>query len=374
MPVIDASHLSHARLQALRHADSLPLSTLCKQVQRENYRAWQAWERAQEYASVMQGRYHTTVEADTFTLTCDDHVAPVTAPLRDYWTLALGQRPRTRKDPDPMDVLKLSISKNALIERKTLEDLLTDTEASILPMARGMADNVRLALAYRLKDFRNFEHNGAQCKVLAVPTRGSKGLDIWIHVQRRSTDTVQYSPEPVCQISGNGGTQPVQVTISDYSYHDLLHAIGSGASLEAFGEQHYFESDIRKLAQSLLEASCLPLWPGILLALTPDAVQAIKAVERLLGALDAGLGTVSLLSLDHTPANRQALAQELAQGFGEALGKLQEQLGYDAPMVEKIQAKYDALAVKIALAESVLGVEIDCLDAQADVELALAAA
>ena len=138
--------------------------------------------------------------------------------------------------------------------------------------------------------------------------------------------------------------------------------------------RHYFESDLRKLAQGLLEASCMPLWPGVLLALTPEASQAVDALQHLLGALEAGQGAVSLLSLDHTPANRQALAQELAQGFGEALGKLQEQLGYDAPMVEKIQAKYDALAAKIALAESVLGVEIDCLDAQADVELALAAA
>ena len=284
-------------------------------------------------------------------------IALIADGLRDYWTLALGQPPRTRKAQTKVDLLKLSISKDALIERGTLHGLLTDPQATLLPVERGAADNVRLALSYRLKDLRNFAQGGAQCKVLAVPTRGSKGLDIWIHVQRRSTEAVEYSSEPVCQIRGSGAGEPVTVAVSDHSYPDLLQAIGTSTSLKEFGARHYFESDIRKLAQGLLEASCLPLWPGILLALTPEASHAIQGVRRLLEALDAGQGTVSLLSLDHTPANRQALAMELAEGFGEQLAKLTEQLGYEAPMVEKIQAKYDALASKIALAESVLGVE-----------------
>ena len=382
MPVINAEHLSHARLKALRQAESLPLSALCKQVQRENYHDWQAWERSQDYATVMQGRYHTEVQETSFTLTSDEAVAPVTRPLRDYWTLAQCQRPTTRKAQTKMDLLKLSVSKDALIERETLHALcLADPQVrelplmTLLPMTRGMADNVRLAVRYRLKDFRSFTQEGVKCHVDATSTDGADGVDMWVHVKRRTKGSVKFTTEPVCQVIGNGKAPlAVRVTPTGESYPDLVRAIGTAASLEEFGQKYYFESDIRKLAQGLLEASCLPLWPGILLALTPEAALAIKSLERLLEALEAGQGTVSLLSLDHTPANRAALAQELAAGFAAALAKLAERLGYPSPTTEKIQAEYDALAARIALAESVLGVEIECLDAQADVELALAAA
>lgn len=283
-----------------------------------------------------------------------------------------------------MELLKISVSKDARIDKKTLlmlghvavQSWSVEEFDGCLRDSRPPADNIRLALAYRLRDWQRFEHYGETCRAIATPTKGVKGLDVWVHVQTRKAESVEYSQEPVLQITGNGMSQPVTLAVSQsgYQYNDLVRAIGSSDSLQAFGAQHFFESDLRGLCKGLLEAACVPLWPGVLLVLTPEARERIDVLERLLSTLDVGTVTLSCLSLDNTPANREALARELAEGFTEQLEKLQERLTFTAPNYAALQTEYDALSTKIALTESVLGVEMDCLDAQVAVELGLSAA
>lgn len=357
--LVNAEHVSHATLKALRQADTLPLAKLCQQVRQENYHAWRQWETSRDWQRVLNRQYGLFQDAP---------MAP--APYNDL-PLFHTQENMT------MDLLKISVSKDALIHRDTLLAHLDESAHALLPLSRGTADNVRLALTYRLRPYRRFADGLDTCQAIPTPTKGAKGLDIWVHVQRATRDSVEYSPEPILRITGDGGKQPVEVTVSTIGlekYRELVRAIGSAESLQAFGEQYFFEPDIRTLAKKLLEDACLPLWPGILLCLTEEGHAQVEAVQTILGALHGGQARVSLMSLDNTPANREALARELAETFVPQLEKLTERLGYPAPNVEAVQAEYDALLQKLALAETVLGVEIDCLDAQVGVEMALGAA
>lgn len=357
--LVNAEHVSHAKLKALRQADTLPLARLCQQVRQENYQEWHRWEQTRDWRQVLSRQYG---------LFRDAPMAP--APYTDL-PLFHVQEPMT------MDLLKISVSKDAVIRRDALLAHLHETRHALLPLSRAAADNVRLALTYRLRPYRRFADGLDTCQAIATPTRGAKGLDIWVHVQRATRDSVEYSPEPIMRITGDGGKNPVEVTVSTIGlekYSELVRAIGSAESLQEFGAEHFFEPDIRTLSKKLLEDACLPLWPGIMLCLTGEGHAQVQSVQAILGALDGGQARVSLMSLDNTPANREALARELAETFVPQLEKLTERLGYPAPNVEAVQAEYDALLQKLALAETVLGVEIDCLDAQVAVEMALGAA
>ena len=284
-----------------------------------------------------------------------------------------------------MELLRITISKDAYIARATWAHRLATYCPELVPLAaplypdRGPTDALRMALGVALRPFtREFQNTaGEWSKILAVRTRGVKGMDLRIHAQLRSKDNVEYQGTLGSIFGGWPAGAPFQRTWSEGTatlYPDLVRALGDLDGLVAMGQSVLFESDLRELCQGVLEQACMPLWRGVFVLLSDEAVARATGLQTCLEHLDNGTASLARLSIDNTPANRQALARELAEGFIEQLESLTARAGHTAPYLVRLQAEYAALAERIALAETLLGVEIPCLDAQADTEMALAAA
>ena len=279
-----------------------------------------------------------------------------------------------------MDLMRLSVSKNTRIRRDTLMHSAGAPAlaarwpelASLLPV-RNRANTIRVALAYKLRRWQKFEaSNGDLCCAIAKPTKGSKGLDIRVNVQRRGVDTVTYSDLVLSYTGGAGEPVRCEVTPEAAQYPDLVADIGDIAALEAYGQTYWFDNDIRMLAQDLLEQAYMPLWPGVTLMLDSTARDAITDLETLLAGCEDGGMTCRLLSLDNTPANREALARELGEHLEEDAHKLLEACQYTAPNVKRCTQLYTDLVAKVEQAERILEVEIpDIWVALAQVEMQL---
>ena len=281
-----------------------------------------------------------------------------------------------------MDILKISVQKGTRIRRSTLEQAAaapniaaTWWELLALLPSRNQTDTIRVALAYKLRAWQKFEaSNGDQCKALATPTKGSKGLDIRVHVQRRGADRVAYSDLVLSYTGGNGEAPVCTLAPEAAQYPDLVADLGDLAALQAFGEAHWFDNDLRFLAQSLLEQATMPLWPGVMLLLDSAARASVANVEQLLEKTQDGAVTIRLLSLDNTPANREALARELGEHLEEQAQQILEATGYDAPNVKRCTKLYQDLAAKVDHAEALLEVQIpDIWTTLAQIEMALEA-
>lgn len=281
-----------------------------------------------------------------------------------------------------MDLMRLSVSKDTRIPRAVLAAMALAPALiqrwpdlqSLLPV-RNRTNTIRVALASKLRRWQKFEAaNGDQCRAMATPTKGSKGLDIRIHVQRRGLDNVRYS-DLVLSYSGGSGS-PVECTATPEAaqYPDLVADIGDVASLEAYGESYWFDNDVRVLAQALLEAACMPLWPGVTLVLDHGAREAIGDLETLFSGCETGGITCRLLSLDNTPANREALARELGEHLETDAAAILEACQYTPPNVKRCTTLYQALLEKVEQAERVLECEIpDIWTALAQIEMQLEA-
>ena len=350
-----------------------------------NYRAWSKWEKAQDFASVMLGRYHTRIEKREGTpvvLSLEGDNATTGYPLPEYWVrrlhddMALSDR-ATRGHP--MELVKVIISKNALIDTyrldKRLSELGIDPE-DVLKTMRVPTDNVRLALTYTLRNWQHFVVDGLHC--WAQSTRSKDGTE-HVAVKCVSWDKVEHT-QSLCKIRSTTAAEQkagAGLVITEYDvnipriFRELTTSLDACA-LETFGKRYYFEGHLRKLFdEHLLADACLPLWTGLRLILTQDAAEHVRRFSGLLDDLDAGSGALNILSLDNTPVNREALGRELGEQFVETIEKLTDDCGHTAPNVELIQRKYQAVQDKIDLVESVLHVELDCLDAQMTLERAL---
>jgi hypothetical protein len=268
-----------------------------------------------------------------------------------------------------MDLLRISVSKDSCLPRTQFDSFLNNILQPLwaapllepaLPRVRNSTDNVRCALAYALRPWLKFEQDDARCKVLAVPTKGAKGLDICIHVQARGTDSVEYS-DLVCRITGGTLDQPITTTATEagLTRYPALVADVQAATLERHGAHHLYDNDIRRLCDALMSAHGVPLWPATLLV-NASAKTYVAALGQLQGILLSGTISLSLLSLDDTPANRDALAHELAVSIGAELSDVHDRLYYVAPSLGPLRKVYDRLCFKIAHAEQLLGVPIPC--------------
>lgn len=277
-----------------------------------------------------------------------------------------------------MDLLRLSIQRDTLLAKTRLAGNALraevaahwslDTILAALP-DRNPTDNVRVALTHKARAWARFYQDGQECRAIVDSTTGSKGVDLRIHVRRKGPDHVSYSDE-IGSIRGGSGA-PITATITAtgaHLYPDLVADLCDVDTLQAFGAQHYFDTDLRRLAQELLDQAVMTLWKGIALVLNPTAHAAIRALQSLVAGGSAGEVTCRLLGLDNTPANREALAQELAERLvseGEDISKLLE---ITDPNVKRCQRLYDALLERVKVAEGLLGVEIPCWETLAQVE------
>ena len=193
-------------------------------------------------------------------------------------------------------------------------------------------------------------------------------------MQRRGADKVAYSDLILSYTGGNGDAPQCSVTPEAAQYPDLVADLADLGALQAFGDAHWFDNDVRFLAQSLLEKATMPLWPGVMLLLDSAARASVADVEQLLDKMEDGRVTIRLLSLDNTPANREALARELGEHLEEQAQQILEATGYDAPNVKRCTKLYQELAAKVDQAEALLEVQIpDIWTTLAQIEMALEA-
>ena len=302
-------------------------------------------------------------------------------PLPQYWKKRLTDDMCLERQGrrHPMDLVKVTILKSALIATHRLEKRLSELgidPGDVLKTTRVPADNVRLALTYTLRHWQHFVVDGLHC--WAQSTRSKDGTE-HVSVKCVSWDKVEHT-QSLCKIRSTTAAEQQAgsgLVITEYDanipriFRELSQELDATA-LETFGKQYYFEGHLRKLFdEHLLADVCLPLWTGLRLILTNEAAEHVRRFSGLLDGLDAGSGALNILSLDNTPVNREALGRELGEQFVETIEKLTEDCGHTAPNVELIQKKYQAVQDKIDLVESVLHVELDCLEAQMTLERAL---
>src|SRR5262245_50550636 len=235
---------------------------------RDNSRAWQKWEKSRDFHKVMADQYQTRMQGDMVLFGDEGAIEATPHKLCDYWTIRLKQ------ERAPMDILKVQISKDARIEKEILHDLLEMREltAPSLRSKRSDEDNLRLALTYRLRPWRRFVVDDMRCEVMAKNTT-KDSLDIRIQVCCVDKDSVSHT-EDLCVIRKataqemKDGAAP---NVTDkgfipYKFADVVKDLGA-CDLVAFGAKYYFEGDLRRMIDELLDSACLMLWPGLRLVL-----------------------------------------------------------------------------------------------------------
>ncbi len=287
-----------------------------------------------------------------------------------------------------MELIRLSVTKDTLLPKvhlatAELPDTVTslwacDTIQATLPQ-RNATDTLRVALAYHAHIWQKFTRLLAdgtlqECKVIIdSPKNSDKAIDYRIRVRRRDSKNVSYSDEVATIQSGTGGVVAVTDVTAEgrQLYPDLVASLCDISDLLSFGEQHWFANDVRRMAQDLLRQDVLPLWPGTFLALSGTATVTLDALRILLSKTSHGSATLRILSLDNTPANREALARELGEKWSEEVQEITDMLGFTDPNVKRCQRLFDALIAKVKQAEELLGIEIPIWDGLADLELSL---
>src|SRR5712691_11713440 len=116
-----------------------------------------------------------------------------------------------------MDLLKVSISKDALVEREELyKRIATNPEAvqqgisDHFPPVRNHTDAIRAALTYHCRQWKRAETSGAECRMVRKASNGAKGLNLRIRVERLPDDAEQ---EIASVIAGANG-KPVVITMT----------------------------------------------------------------------------------------------------------------------------------------------------------------
>jgi hypothetical protein len=272
-------------------------------------------------------------------------------------------------------LLKIAIPKHTLARRLDVARWLEVARGhfDLLPSLRCPSDALRVATTYVLRDWSSWKgEDGTVYKALAASPTGQRGLVLDINVQIRKPDGVQYS-ETVCRVEALDGKDPqcVRSQTNSSLFTDLFHALDIDTLLR-LGTAHLFDQDLRRLCSDLLSAEADTLWPGVWLCLRDTP--AMQAIAELGTLVCQGSVTLQTLTLEQSDANRQLLADELAQEYIAQLGKLSKRLDYPTPNLETIERDYLVLCEKIRSAEALLGLPIACLSEQVTFEQALATA
>jgi len=227
-----------------------------------------------------------------------------------------------------------------------------------------------------LLSWRRFEHQGQDCEVLAKSPKRKKahGLNLHIHVRLCGEDSVDYSTLIARITSENSTKTPERIKAEGASQFPALLEALDAERLVSEGQFYLYDNDIRKMLDALLEPYTYSVWPGVSLVCQEAGFALAAQLENVFStALCNGSLSVSLIALEMSQANRQALARELTQELQTQLHKLTERCSYTAPNSKAITADYEALAEKISQAEHVLGVPLPLIEAQIQTESAIMA-
>ena len=275
-------------------------------------------------------------------------------------------------------LLKIAVPKVTLAERHIVRDWLYGLrQDALMPKARTTPDAMRLAISYVLRAWRSWkDEDGTVYRAIAAAPTEHKGLCLTINVQVRTPDGVQYS-ETICRLEGDEGKEPKRLTGSPDSavsktmaFRSLYEALEPWA-LKDFGTEYLFDTDLRHIAEGLLEGRVEKLWKGVWVCL--GHAPALHDVATLGTLVCAGSVTLSTLTLDQSASNRLMLADELAKEYLGKLERLTTRLALPKPSLEAIERDYRVVCTRIRQAEERLGVTIPCRSEQSVFEEALRA-
>jgi len=268
-------------------------------------------------------------------------------------------------------LIKISVPKSTLADRDRVSNWLrSQGKEGLMPKDRTTADAMRVAISYVLRDWSSWKgEDGTVYKAIAAAPTEQKGLILDINVQVRKPDGVQYS-QTVCRLSGDEKDAPERTGPYPLPEFRALYEDLEPWKLKDLGEVHLFDSDLRNIAEGLLEGSVDKLWKGVWLCLGEAA--ALEDVATLGTLVSTGSVTLSTLTLDQSEANRLMLAEELAKEYLGKLERLSKRLALPRPNLEAIERDYMEVCARIRHAEEMLGVQVPCLAEQVTFEEALA--
>ena len=147
---------------------------------------------------------------------------------------------------------------------------------------------------------------------------------------------------------------------------------GSPLDCLHFGEDHLFETDLRRLAYALVAEEVELCWPGIWVCLThPRSLEQVRELDTI---VTAGNVTLRMLMLANSQGNREVIAEALGQQYTMQIRLLQKHLHTPKANVPAVEQEYQRLCQRIRTAEQTLGVPIPGLEEQVSFEAALATA
>lgn len=278
-----------------------------------------------------------------------------------------------------LTLVKARFSKDSRIDRSSFYRRLgayigTDQAEAVMPGTRSMSDAFRWGINHALRNHSKYiDDNGDECRVLITPLKG-KEFRVQVDIQKRASEVNYTSKIATLSIERNNEPIATQGTYPTTTQErDIWSLLRDAANLVDYGRNNLFETDLRRITDTLLDGKILKLWPGIYAALGEDSLAAVEQVKALLACLNAGEVRISILSLENSVDNRKALADELADEFSRAFDDINGRAGKAGPNVELLEKELSALQMKRYTAEKILGCSIPCDDSQADAEMALLA-
>jgi hypothetical protein len=255
------------------------------------------------------------------------------------------------------------------VMRARLEEACGQTIAdALMPVDRNAKDAIRRALTYRLQPIKSLVVDRTEYKVIHAEAKEAKSLVIDVHAQQRGQQ-VDYLH--IGSLRYNGHVVEWTDGPAVEHFRAVVKAVEPQTILP-WGRMQLFDADLRQILNDFLEGKILRLWPGVHIALNQAEHQAVLDAKALMSDLDEGDITLSMLNLEDTKANREALATELAAEFIKAFADIETRAGKVAPNVELLQAELQAWGQRKLEAEALLGVEIPVGDAHVNAELAIA--
>mgnify|MGYP003575195287 FL=1 len=273
-------------------------------------------------------------------------------------------------------IVRASVPRVARIRRAAMQARLdvqcgSMLAAQLMPGKRNARDALRKAISYRLRPVSTVLIDGVEYRIIAAEAKDNKAFVIDFHAQQRGKRVDYVAIGSLIYSERNGVTWEFGAGVHKFPMFPGSIIPQANKEVLTFGQVTLFDSDLRRIMDGYLEAKILKLWPGVYVALQAAERQAVLEAKALMTGLDEGDVTLSLLNLEDTKANREALASELAQEFIRAFEDLEARAGKPGPNVEGLQAELESLAHRKLTAEALLGVEIPCSEPFCNAELAV---
>lgn len=238
-----------------------------------------------------------------------------------------------------MKLLKMSISKDFLIQRQQLENAWAE-ELILAPVPNG-SKAVRRGLKYTmlpyLRNFRTDQDGSRHRALLAYPSR-QPDATAFINVLVRHPKIVEYTSE-VAQVRYYSKSDSYKIIPADKASHyssDIMAALIQ-TDLKAFGEEHFFESEMRTMVDAMIVRASLRMFSSVYLCSDADAERWATFRDQMLLTILRGSFKLLSIDLDNTVNNREAFIDLAYEQIKPILDGIVERCEDPGPNVEKLE-------------------------------------